>query len=97
MWNYWWKCRMLKNLEFKISNKEKDLSLKYWIPKMYKNSCGKRFTIAWKLWSKQLSKSISPVFKLIYNQTENFQKKLNFLKIIINFGNWKILILSLTH
>ena len=46
------KCEIIdKNVEyseklvFKISNKEKDLPLMYWIPKMLKNPCWTRFII----------------------------------------------------
>ena len=56
-----------KKLGFKISTKEKDISLMYWIPKSHNNSFGKRFIIKSKLCStRQNSKSISSVFKLIY-------------------------------
>ena len=69
-----------KKLGFKITEQEKELPIMYWIPKMHKHPCGKRFIIASKICStKQLSKSISAVFKLIYHQIENFHKKAKFL------------------
>ena len=67
-------------LGFKITEQEKELPIMYWTPKMHKHPCGKRFIIASKICStKQLSKSVSSVFKLIYHQIENFHKKAKFL------------------
>ena len=69
-----------KRLGFKINEQEKELPIMYWTPKMHKDPCGKRFIVASKLCStKQLSKSISSVFKLMYHQIENFHKKAKFL------------------
>ena len=45
--------------------------------------------------AKELSKSISSAFKLIYNQIENFRKKANFWLIIIDFVFYKMVILSI--
>ena len=43
---------------------------------MHKSPCGARFITASKVYSaKHLSKVISSVFKLLYNQTENIYKK----------------------
>ena len=70
-----------EKLGFKINDKEKQLPIMYWIPKIHKNPTGARFIIASKLCStKQLSKSVSAVFKLIYNQIENFHKKAKYLE-----------------
>ena len=52
----------------------------YWIPKLHKNLVGARFIIASKICStKQVSKSVSNVFKLIFSQVENFHKNEKFL------------------
>lgn len=52
----------------------------YWIPKLHKNPARSRFIIASKIcFKKQISKSVSNVFKLIYAQIENFQKNAKFL------------------
>lgn len=54
----------------------------YWIPKLHKNPARARFIIASKIcFNKQISKSVSNVFKLIYAQIENFQKNAKFLSI----------------
>ena len=51
----------------------------YWTPKMHKDPVGCRFIIASKNCStKLLSKNVSKVFKLIYNQIENFHLKSTF-------------------
>ena len=52
----------------------------YWLPKMHKQPTGKRFIIASKTCStKQIFKAVSHVFRLIYNQVENFHVKAKFL------------------
>ena len=69
-----------KRLGYKMADKEKILPLMYWIPKMHKNPVGARFIIASKICStKQVSKAVSNVFKLVYSQVENFHKKSKFL------------------
>ena len=48
----------------------------YWIPKMHKTPVGKRFIIASKNCStKQLSKDVSKIFKLLFRQVRNFHDK----------------------
>ena len=74
------KVKYSKKLGFKVSNKEKDLPPMYCIPKIYKNPCGTRLIIASELCSsKQLSKSISSLFKLVCNKIEDFHRKVKFL------------------
>ena len=74
-------CEYSKHLGFTLTEKEKILPIMYWLPKMHKNPVGFRFIIASKLCStKQISKSVSNVFKLIYTQIENFHKNEKFLK-----------------
>jgi len=69
-----------KTLNINVSDKEHNLPIMYWLPKMHKNPTGKRFIIASKQCStKQISTSVSKVFKLIYNQVENFHTKAKFL------------------
>ena len=48
----------------------------YWLPKMHKIPSGARFTIAGKkCTNKQLSKHITPAFKLCYSQIDAYHKK----------------------
>ena len=52
----------------------------FWIAKMHKNPTGALFIISSKICSsKQISKSVSNVFKLIYSQIEFFYKNDKFL------------------
>ena len=52
----------------------------YWTPKMHKKPIGERFIIASKKCStKKISKAVSSIFKLIYNQILNFHKNAKFL------------------
>ena len=78
-----------KRWRFKITEKEKNLPIMYLIPKMHKNPPppGAPFIIVSKICStKQIFKSISNVFKLIY-----FVKILSSHQIITSFGSYKIL------
>ena len=69
-----------KRLKMEVSGKELALPIMYWLPKKHKNPTGKRFIIASKQCAtKQLSKAVSQVFKLIFNQIENFHKNAKFL------------------
>ena len=57
-----------KRLGFKITDYVKTLTIMYWIPKIHKSPTGARFIIASKICStKQISKSVSNVFKLVYS------------------------------
>ena len=70
------------NTRLKLSNGSEDNSLPimYWIPKLPKNPVGSRFIIASENCSTNpLSKAVSNIFKLIYSQIENFQRKSKFL------------------
>ena len=64
----------------------------YWIPKMYKNAIGARFIIASKVRStKQVSKSVSNVFKLfklVSSQIENIHKN---AKLLSNYNKFWVL------
>ena len=76
---------------FKITEKEKALPIMYWIPKAHKNTTVVGFIIASKICStKQISKSVSNVFKLVYSQIENFHNNVNSYQIITSFGSYKI-------
>ena len=69
-----------KQLNMNLSDKELDLPIMYWLPKKHKSPTGKRFIIASKNCStKKISTAVSYVFKLIYNQVENFHIKAKFL------------------
>ena len=68
--------------KLKLNPTEKDYNLPcmYWIPKKHKTPTGKRFIIASKHCStKQISSTVSLVFKKIYKQVENFHKNAKFL------------------
>ena len=66
-------------LKLKAEEKNEILPSMYWMPKMHKNPTGQRFIIASKFCStKPLSKTISSVFNLIFNQIENFRLKAKF-------------------
>ncbi len=69
-----------KKLGLKVDEKDSDLPVMYWTPKMHKTPSGCRFIIASKHCStKSLSKSVSTVFKLIFSQVEKFHKNAKFL------------------
>jgi len=69
-----------KRLGLKVDEKDLELPIMYWTPKMHKTPSSCRFIIASRHCStKPLSKSISSVFKLIFNQIENFHKNAKFL------------------
>ncbi len=69
-----------KRLGLVVSEKDLDVPSIYWTPKKHKNPTGKRFIIASKHCStKLISRSVSLVFKLIYQQVENFHTKAKFL------------------
>ena len=69
-----------KRFGFKTIEKEKTLPVMYWIPKMHKNPTGARLIIVSKICStKEVSKSVSNVFKLVYSQIEHFHKNSRFL------------------
>ena len=58
---------------------DKCLPIMYWIPKMHKNPVDARFIIASaKCSTKPLSKAVTKVFKLLFNQTKNFHAKSKF-------------------
>ena len=69
--------------------KKKTLPIMYWTPKRDKNQTGARFINAPKICStKQISKSISNVFKLVFSKIENFPKSAKFLS---NYGKFWVL------
>ena len=60
--------------------KEKTLPSMYWLPKMHKTPIGNRFIIASKFCStKSLSRNLSTIFKLLYNQIQNYNTKEKYL------------------
>ena len=73
----------LLNVERKgldVGGAKHSLPLMYWMPKIHKNPVGFRFIVASaNCSSKPLSKAISSIFKLIYNQTEHFHRQAKFL------------------
>ena len=69
-----------KHLKLKPDDKDLDLPVMYWTPKMHKNPSGARFIIASKHCStKALSKAVSSAFKLIFNQVERFHSNAKYL------------------
>ena len=68
-----------KSLDFEVREQEKTLSIMYWIPKMHKNPTGANSIIASKIcFTKQISKSVSNVLKLVQFQIEIFHKNAKF-------------------
>ena len=83
------KTQNVLNVSVSKSQKEIKHLQSIWIPEMHKNPTGARFTIVSKICStKQISKSVSNVFKLIYSQIENFCENANFLS---NYNNLWVL------
>ena len=69
-----------KHLKLEPDDKDLDLPVMYWTPKMHKNPSGARFIIASKHFStKALSKAVSSAFKLIFNQVERFHSNAKYL------------------
>ena len=69
-----------KKIRLKPEDKDSDLPVMYWTPKMHKTPSGCRFIIASKHCStKPLSKAVSSAFKLIFHQVERFHTKAKFL------------------
>ena len=65
---------------------------------MDKNPAGARFMNASKIcFTKQISKSVSKVFKLVYLLIENFHKNDKFLSNLTSFESCKILTSSFNH
>ena len=68
-----------KHLKLQPNENDAVLPVMYWTPKMHKSPSGHRFIIASKNCStKPLSKVVSSVFKLIFNQVERFHAKAKF-------------------
>ena len=65
--------KICENFGLEVNEKARKLPMMYWMPKLHKNPIGARFIIASSSCStKPLSKSISNVFKLIFEQVKNF-------------------------
>ena len=76
-------CNKLK-LEVEPSNHT--LPIMYWMPKMHKTPSGARFIIASsKCSTKPLSKNISHIFKLMFEQIQNYHLKSKFYSNINSF------------
>ena len=75
-----------KRLSFKITENVKTLPVINWIPKIHKSPTGARFINASKICSKkQISKSVSNVYKLVYSEIENFHKN---AKLLSNYNKF---------
>ena len=73
-------CLYADHLKLQVNDKNKTLPIMYWMPKMHKTPVGKRFIIASKFCStKPLSKAMSKIFNLFYNQIERFHGNAKFL------------------
>ena len=69
-----------------VDENNQKLPIMYWIPKMHKTPSGARFIVASsKCSTKPLSKTISSVFKLIFNQIQHFNHKNKFYSNIHKF------------
>ena len=65
-----------QKIDLKITEQDKTLPIKYWLPKIHKAPIGARFIVALKNCStKPLSDVISKVFKMIFNHIESFHGK----------------------
>ena len=63
----------------KVEEGFEKLPIIYWMPKMHKNPSGARFIVASsKCSTKPLSKTVSYIFKLIFEQVQNFHLKSKF-------------------
>ena len=63
----------------KVEERCETLPIMYWMPKMHKKPSGARFIVASsKCSTKPLSKTISYIFKLIFEQVQNFHLKSKF-------------------
>ena len=81
-----------ERLRLPVDEKDLDLPVMYWTPKMHKIPSACRFIIASKHCStKPVSKSLSAVFKRIYGQVEKFHKNAKFLS---NYNKFWILLNS---
>ena len=70
-----------KRQNLDVKEKERELPMMHWLPKLHKTPTKARFIIASKQCStKQLSKAVSSVFRLAYQQIENFHKNAKFLR-----------------
>lgn len=68
------------HMGMEVNDKEKTLPSMYWLPKMHKTPIGSRFIIASKFCAtKPLSQNLSIVFKLLYNQIQNYKTKEKYL------------------
>ena len=87
----------IKRLNFKIIEKEKAQPITHWIFTIDNNTTGARFNIASKICStKQISKSVSNVFKLIYSQIELIYSQIYSPAFIKILNSYQIIILGLT-
>ena len=69
------------NFGMTVVDKQKDLLIIHWLPKMYKTPIGYCFMEASKQLSiKPLTKTISNIFKLICSDMESFHNKIQFVQ-----------------
>ena len=69
------------NFGMTVVDKQKDLLIIYWLPKMYKTRIGYCFMEASKqLSTKPLTKTVSNIFKLICSDMESFHNKIQFVQ-----------------
>ena len=70
---------ILPHFNIPLNAENKYLPSIYWLSKLHKNPTKARFTLAASICSlKSLSKSIASVFKLIFRQTEIYNKEISF-------------------
>ena len=78
-----------KSFNLSLDLKDKCLPTIYWLPKLHKKPTKARFIIAAPKCSlKLMSKAITKVFKLMYNQIEDYNKKCHFFTGVKTF--WTI-------
>ena len=77
---------LLDNFDISLSSDMRSLPDIYWLPKLHKTPTKSRFIIASKKCSvKQLSKDVTSIFKLAYNQIERYNQKTSFYSNINTF------------
>ena len=92
---YWMKTgEYTKRLGYKITEKEKALSIMYWISKMHKNPTGVLFIIHLKYAPRKKFLNLFPMSLSSYTpKLKIFIKMLVSYQIITSFGSYKILTL----
>ena len=75
-----------------VTELDESLPIMYWLPKIHKTPVGARFIVAsYYCSTNPLSDTISKNFKIIFNTSESFHKKVSFIYVARNSGLCKII------